>query len=405
VLAELGRLRSGQVWADASASETVRFLDLAYPARDLQPQALLDEIDAWGRSLRDRGDVQTLLYIGFGGSALGPRLLSEVFAEEGGRERIRVEVLDSIDPDTVTGLLQRLDLSTTHFLVCSKSSVTYEAVALYRIFLDALYRQKLDPVDRLTFVVGPTGYLRDEAARLGAQVFPVPLGIGGRWSVLSPVGLTVAAALGRDLGALLEGARVADQAGEEAAQLAVHLAHSGVFVPFIYEDRLVGLGSWLTQLIMESLGKGRAQGRKAVIQSPAVVCARGTADQHSILQDLAEGPGDRLPFFIEVGGDEFSSLKIPVLRGDSAGSPPIPEGTTLGGLRNTFAASTRQCLEDLGGSVGHLVYERVDECSLGASLFFFQMAVAMAAGLLEVNAFDQPGVEAPKKRVRQQFSS
>ncbi len=133
VLAELGRLRSGQVWADAASSERVRFLDLAYPDRDLQPQALLDEIDAWGRSLRDRGDVQTLLYIGFGGSALGPRLLSEVFAEEDGRERIRVEVLDSIDPGTVSGLLQRLDLSTTHILVCSKSSVTYEAVALYRM--------------------------------------------------------------------------------------------------------------------------------------------------------------------------------------------------------------------------------------------------------------------------------
>ena len=155
---------------------------------------------------------------------------------------------------------------------------------------------------------------------------------------------------------------------------------------------------------MESLGKGKRRDGGASVGSPAVLPARGTADQHSVLQDLAEGPIDRLPIFIDVGETGRAPVEIPPLPGTSEGAPPLPAGVTLEQLREAFERATRESLQAEGRDVLRLHLERIDGGSVGAMLVLFEMAVAMAAGILDVNAFDQPGVEAPKRAVRSFFS-
>jgi glucose-6-phosphate isomerase len=360
------------------------------------------------------GDVVVL---GIGGSALGPIALRTALrppqwnllddAARGGQPRLHV--LDNVDPANISALLARLDLRRSLFVVISKSGGTAETMAQYLVIrarLDAALGQA-GAREHLVFVTDPQkGALRAIARAEGIVALEIPANVGGRFSVLTPVGVLPAALMGIDTGALLAGAadmRERCASNELAKNIAgtwaalqyladtQHGRHVQVLMP--YSDALRDMAAWYVQLWAESLGKHRTKDDAGV--GPTPLGALGATDQHSQVQLFMEGPGDKTVTFIGVTEGE-ADVEIPRLHGD------IPElaylgGHRLGELLDIERRATAGALARRGRPNMTLTLDRVDPFHLGALFMFLELATAYAGRLYGVNAFDQPGVELGKQ--------
>ena len=369
------------------------------------------------------GKHDCLLVIGIGGSALGTIALrtallpfhwNELSSAER-QHRPRLYVLDNIDPDETAALLERLDLKRTLVNVISKSGGTAESMAGYLVV-----RERLEATvgaaalkDHLVFTTDPVkGALRAIGEPLGVPLFDLPSGVGGRFSVLSAVGLLPAALTGMDVQALLAGAR--DMAETVAAAKAwdnpacsfagVQYLEDTVFgrrvsVMMPYSARLRDVSDWYRQLWAESLGKATDRQGRLVQVGPLPVRALGATDQHSQLQLYAEGPDDKVITFLGVG--EFAdTVTIPSPCADTCPAEAALGylgGHTLADLMWAEQKATAWALAQKGRPSLTITLPRVDAFSVGALLYLFEMATAVAGELYDVDAFDQPGVELSKK--------
>jgi glucose-6-phosphate isomerase len=401
-----------QAIADQHAAGTLGFLDL--PDDRALHQQTLDYV----AGLRARGSYPTdIVVLGIGGSALGPialrtalraphwNLLSD--AERQGNPRMHV--LDNVDPANISALLARLDLAKTIFVVTSKSGGTAETMAQYLIIRGRLASALGDEQakSRLVFVTDPEkGALRAIAKSDGVAALDIPSNVGGRFSVLTPVGVLPAALVGIDTGELLAGAadmRTRCASGDVAKNIAGtyaalqyladsrHGRHIHVLMP--YSDALRDMADWFVQLWAESLGKHRTAGDAGV--GPTPLGALGATDQHSKVQLFMEGPGDKTVTFVGVDAGAVD-VEIPRLHSN------IPELAYLGGhhlseLLDIERRATAGALARRGRPNMTLTLERVDAWHVGGLLMFLEMATAYAGHLYGVNAFDQPGVELGKQ--------
>jgi len=398
--------------ADEHASGTLGFLDLP-DDRALHQQTL----DYVARVKVRAGELTDVVVLGIGGSALGPIALRTSLrapqwnllddAARGGEPRLHV--LDNVDPANISALLGRLDLRRSLFVVISKSGGTAETMAQYLVV-----RARLNEVlgeagarDRLVFVTDPQkGALRTIARNEKIAALEIPANVGGRFSVLTPVGILPAALIGIDTAGLLAGAadmrtRCASKvlgsniAGTWAAlQYLADTSHGRpIQVLMPYSDALRDMADWFVQLWAESLGKHRVAGDAGF--GPTPLGALGATDQHSKVQLFMEGPGDKTVTFIgvEEGGVDVT---IPRLHAD------VPElaylgGHQLGELLDIERRATAGALARRGRPNMTLTLERVDPFHVGALFMFLELATAYAGRLYGVNAFDQPGVELGKQ--------
>jgi glucose-6-phosphate isomerase len=365
--------------------------------------------EALANDLRNR--FTTLVVLGIGGSALGTRAALEAVPPDlRGAGARRVEVLDNIDPSTLCQVLDSVDLENTAFNVISKSGETAETMAqfmfarerLRAVLGDAGYRHRVvcttDPA---------SGILRKIAVDEELATLPVPPGVGGRFSVLSPVGLLPIAFAGLDIRALCGGACAMDLRTKspdlEANPAAFHAAllyaamargaHIHVLMP--YSDRLVRLAEWYGQLWAESLGKRVALDGRIVETGHTPVRALGATDQHSQVQLYVEGPRDKVVTFIRVE-EHAADVGIP------AGFTDVETlaclgGHTFGDLLNMEQTATELALADAGRMTTTLTLERVDEAAVGELFHFFEVQTLVMGGLLGVDPLNQPGVEAGKR--------
>ena len=372
--------------------------------------------EAWGLpgvvrravALRQLGDC--LLVLGIGGSALGARALRDAFsareapARTGEGPPARVEVLDTLDPASVRLMLARLDPSRTVVAAISKSGGTLETVSLTKVVQQWLAAARPDDwTERFTFVTDPEhGAFRALAGPVGVATLSVPSDVGGRFSVLTAVGMLPAAFLGLDTSALLAGARSAGGIEDPQGDLAwtyacLHdawwQAGGRVSALMSYHEGLASFGAWYQQLWAESLGKRRSDG---VELGWTPLSLRGPADQHSLLQLFQQGPPDKLLTSLRVR-ERSDELRIPAGPSALSGLSPDLNNLSLGEILRAEEAGTVAALVEDGRPVVDLSVERLDETSLGALFGFFMRAVAYAGLLWEVDPFDQPGVEAGKR--------
>ncbi len=366
---------------------------------------------------------ENVVVLGIGGSALGAislrsALLGPWWNEMSSEEREfypKLYILDNIDPDTIGPFLRRLDLNSTLFNVVSKSGGTAETAAQFLIVRSMLEAELGDGYRRhLVFTTDSEhGVLRSIAREEGIAALPVPENVGGRFSVLSAVGLLPAALVGIDIAQLLAGARSMRERcdaqmldGNPAALLAsaLYLADANlgarIHVMMPYSDRLRDVAFWFRQLWAESLGKGSGEGEPAV--GPTPVAALGATDQHSQLQLYAQGPFDKLIVFLTVQQSE-EDLEIPAAPGDHDALAYLP-GHTLGELLRTEAEATQEAL-----SHGHrpslaIDFPKMGAHELGEFFMLCQIATVYAGALYGVNPLDQPGVELSKRLVREKLS-
>jgi|TARA_B100000959_G_C14991691_1_gene628225 glucose-6-phosphate isomerase len=345
---------------------------------------------------------KNLLVLGIGGSALGTRALHSALCCE---ESPAFFVLDNIDPATFQNTIKQIqandpNLSDTVVAVISKSGETPEISALYMATHSAI------PNATYVAITGESGTLRQYANTHGWDYLPVPEGVGGRFSVLSPVGLFPAAMCGIDIKELLHGAEIMDDKCRQlqdnpAAKLAdglVSAINEGftTHVMMPYCDRLIQFAHWYVQLWAESLGKIDAQGKRV---GPTPIAAIGATDQHSMLQLWREGPTDKIIGFLTV-----QQLPVIPLGNNSLGaSQAWLCGETLGSLLSAEQIATERAVQDAGQGTWSLSLPSLTPFHIGQFIALWQDTVAIAGRLLQVNPYDQPGVEYGKKLTRNAF--
>ena len=384
------------------------WMDLPYNQGDI-----LSEIEATAAQVRDQ--FEAFVVLGIGGSALGPAAVqqalnhlhyNELPAEKRGAPRLYIE--DNIDPERMAALLDVIDLKKTCFNVITKSGGTAETMSQYLIISTALQKACGDDWKRHIIITTSQnkGFLIKIAKREGFKTFYIPDGVGGRFSELCPVGLIAAAVCNIDIRALVAGAREMDErcksddAMQNPALLDAGLmvlamqkgANMSVMMP--YADSLKLMADWYAQLWAESLGKNVTRRGLAVNVGQTPVKTLGVTDQHSQLQLYTEGPYDKMITFLKVGAFRAETL-IP------AGCPEIPDVAFLGGkshnqLIEAERTGTEYALYKSGRMSETIELPQVNANTIGQLLYFFEMVTAYTGELLDIDAFNQPGVEESK---------
>ncbi|MFQ5959213.1 MAG: glucose-6-phosphate isomerase [Alphaproteobacteria bacterium] len=355
------------------------------------------------------GRFDDVVVLGTGGSSLGGRTLAALADAGYSRPRgtPRLHFIDNVDPHTVAGLLAHLDLKGTGFVVITKSGTTAETLAQFLVSLDALRSVVGEDTlgKHVTLITQPgASPLRRLGARYGLDVLDHDPGVGGRFSVLSLVGLLPAMVAGLDAEAVREGASavldatlIAEAPDESepavGAAIAVGLLRerniaTTVMMPYV--DRLAPFALWYRQLWAESLGKDGA--------GTTPVRALGATDQHSQLQLYLAGPRDKMFTLItlDVAG---AGARVPADLADDAALAYL-RGHTIGDLMDAEQRATADTLARNGRPVRTFELARLDERSIGALFMHFMLETIIAARLFGVNPFDQPAVEEGKALAR-----
>jgi len=349
----------------------------------------------------------TMVVLGIGGSALGNKALYSALKTECQLPR-RVLVYDNVDPVLLTEILDQIDLEHTIFNVITKSGTTAETMAGYMILAELV--QKRFPDDYTKRIIITTdrekGFLRQVIRKQGYPSFVVPDNVGGRFSVLTDVGLVSSAFAGLDISKLLEGAGAMRDRCESSDIYSnpaylnglLHYLYmregKNISVMMPYSNSLYDMADWYRQLWAESLGKRRDTRGREVYVGQTPVKALGTTDQHSQVQLYAEGPLDKVFTFLKV--DEFKhDFVIPNLH------PDREEVSYLGGRRlsellNAEAHATAVALSSAGRPNATISFPALDEYHLGEFIMMYEIQTVFAGKLLHINPLDQPGVEAGK---------
>ena len=363
-----------------------------------------------------QGRFENILVLGIGGSALGGQAVTEALLKpfwnlltpEQRDGLPRIFFLDNIDPDTISGLLNVIDLKKTLVNVITKSGSTAETMSQFMIVKNIL-EQELGADYRKNIVATTdkkTGILRQIAEQEGYKTFVVPDDVGGRFSVFSAVGLLPFALVGIDIDEIVNGIKDMDLALKNtdineniAAQNAlIHYLmdtkkgkNLSVMMP--YSSRLKYVSDWYVQLWAESLGKNQDNNGNDVNVGPTPIKALGATDQHSQIQLYNEGPNNKIINFIRVA--EFdNTLEIPNIF-EYTGIGYLG-GKTINQLINAEADSTRVALSDYCRPTVTITLPKVNGYYIGQLLYMFEVQTAIAGELYNINTFNQPGVEQAK---------
>jgi len=379
-------------------------------------EELVKEINEYAASVK--GKFDNLVVMGIGGSALGAIAVSEallkpywnLLSKEARNNFPRIFVLDNVDPDQINGLLDSIDIKKTLINVITKSGNTAETMSQFMIAkerlekaLGANYKQNI-----VTTTDKEKGILRKIATDEDFKSFIVPDDVGGRFSVFSSVGLLPFALVGINIAELLRGVRELDKQLSNT-DINSNVAAQGALVQYLmdkkgknlsvmmpYSSRLRFVSDWYVQLWAESLGKEKDVNGNVVHTGPTPVKALGATDQHSQIQLYNEGPNDKVITFIRVKKFD-TELKIPNVYTDT--DLAYLGGKTINDLINAEADATKAALVDYKRPTVTISIDKVDEYNLAQLLYMLEIQTAIAGGLYNINAFNQPGVEQAKNYI------
>lgn len=340
-----------------------------------------------------------LMVLGIGGSSLGGKAIISSLASK--ESSFKVLFVDNIDPDYFMEAIKSIDLEKTAFNVISKSGSTAETMSQFLVIFDMLTKKlgKEEAIKRVIFTTDPEkGALRPLCKEFGFRGLDIPSNVGGRFSVLTEVGLLPAKCAGINIEEMLSGANEVAEAGlkfdTENPVLKYSLIkylyylkglNNSVMMP--YSTKLYEFSNWYVQLWAESLGK------MGLGQTP--IPAVGATDQHSQLQLFMAGPKNKFITFIGIENNKHQ-ITIPKFLKELEAFTYL-SGHTINELIRAEMLSTEKALFENNVPSVRIELEKLDSYNLGALFMFFEMAVAYTGELLAIDAFDQPGVELSKK--------
>ena len=387
----------------------------ALPFMDLPFQP--DEVRKYQALAYKYKKFENFVVLGIGGSALGTKAvfsalkpLNHNALSTAKRGAPRLYVADNIDPEGFFALLDSLDIRKTAFNVISKSGATAETMSQFLIVYDRLRHDlgKTALKDHLLITTDPEGgVLRKIVDSQDLPSLPVPAGVGGRFSVMTAVGLAPLAVAGVNIADLLAGAGLCqnEALGEVMASKAALFAglnwyltakkKRGSLVMMPYADSLGQVADWFGQLWNESLGKGRLLSGKAASTGQTAIKALGATDQHSQLQLYMEGPKDKTICFLRA--ENFrQNLTIPKIFEERPELAYLG-GHSLGELLNYEQRGTARALTENGRPNLTLSMPQVGPASLGYLMHMLEVATVISGALYKIDPLDQPGVELGKK--------
>lgn len=356
----------------------------------------------------------TCLVLGIGGSDLGARAAYQALAHTAKHGMKLVFAGGNTDPDELEEILAGLDWSKTLINIISKSGETIEPMSAFLVARENLVKI-VGRKEAAKHIVATTdskeGSLRKLAEKEGYDTLPIPKNIGGRFSVLTPVGLFPLACAGIDIRMILSGAGqvksgfLKNKATKDSACLFALLHVLGdserrqnIHVLMPYSSRLHEFGLWYRQIWAESLGKKYGLDGDVVHVGPTPIAALGATDQHSQVQLYMEGPNNKLVTFIEVAKFD-SKLKVPQ-DAKTIGDLKFLAGLDFGRIIRAELKGTADALTANKRPNGRLVIADISPKTIGALFMFFEIATGMAGRLYGINAYDQPGVEEGKAATR-----
>ncbi len=363
----------------------------------------LQRVKEAAMTIKSRG-IRTVLWVGIGGSGLGPKVIQEVFE---GPETVEFLVIDTIDPAALEQILGMIEWKTTLLVIASKSGDTLEPMSVFFLLWEHLRGQKkLIPQEHVLAITDPEkGTLRDLCIREDIPMLPLPPAVGGRYSIFTPIGLLPIALLGADLNAFARGAKEMDTLCQStslqenpAALLAATQylldTHRGYPIRVImpYGVRLQSLARWNQQLIAESLGKTETQ-------NPIPSAAIGTQDQHSLLQQWMAGPRKSWHLFIR----ELEKPRVQVPEEVEDDWKHIA-GKTFGQLLDACYEGTSRALTSAKRPHATITLSRLDAGHLGQLFFLLLTEVVLLGKLYRIDAYGQPAVEVGKQITKQILS-
>ncbi len=352
-------------------------------------------------------DFDNIVVLGIGGSALGNKALYSALKVEKSLNK-KLYVADNVDPTLVYDILSQIELKRTLFNVVTKSGTTAETMSVFLIILQIL--KEAFPNDYKKHIVITTdkekGFLRQVIRQEGYFDFEVPDNVGGRFSVLTDVGLVSSAFLGIDIDELLKGAGLmrdlcaSPDINKNPAYL-MGLAHylymtegKNISVMMPYANALYDMADWYRQLWAESLGKKYNLNQEEVYVGQTPVKALGTTDQHSQVQLYREGPNDKVTTFLTV--DSFKhDYNIPKIYPERDEVNYLG-GQTLSKLLNTERLATEIALAKSDRPNCNIIFPKINEKNLGEFIMLYEIMTVFTGALLEINPLDQPGVEEGK---------
>lgn len=372
------------------------------------PQLAVNDTD-W-RALDDRlkqcRPTKRIIVIGIGGSSLGTQVIYEALR---GQNTAHMTFLESPDPDVWNHLrgLSGPEWKDKHIVIVSKSGNTLETLSwVERISANEPSWLKSS---QCTVIASPgEGALQKWAAKENLPMLWIPKNVGGRFSVLTAAGMFPAGLMGLKLTEFRAGAAWALKNRDLATQLSAEILSSwerGEWITqmWTYSESARVLGEWWQQLWGESLGKKLGRSGATAPRASTPMACRGPRDQHSLVQQLIESVKDKYIFIsrvraVENSSDSFKATLFPEM-------PFYERQVTLGKVLSAEAEAFEKSLVESGISNSTMYLEGLNERTLGAVFMLWQMVIAQLGEYMDVDAFDQPGVELGKVYAHKILSS
>lgn len=361
------------------------------------PEQNIDEIMKYVKGFDEK--IENIVVLGIGGSSLGARAVYE-FLKPVKKPQRKLYFFESTDPLNIMDILSNIDLMKSHFLVISKSGTTVETISIFKY----LYAEQPDAT-YYTFITDQGSALDSFAKKIDSKIFYLPDNVGGRFSVLSVVGLLPLALCGINIQQLLGGANAVKESFFNDGYLKESLLNKAIFYSkyhttyninclFAYSETLRYFSEWYVQLWGESLGKKQRHSSFHVGVTPIGLI--GPKDQHSFLQLIVEGTRDKSITFIKIE-DFKNELRVPNISLPHLEALDILNETTFHDLITMQSDSVIEALQAQGDiPLDEIIIQSVDEESMGELIYYFEILTSLVGELIDVNTYNQPGVESGK---------
>lgn len=387
-------------------SGRVGYYDLPESEMLTRIEVFMDEYDF------ETSGIKNVVVIGIGGSSLGTRAVDELLAHTPERNGRRLFFMENVDPVEVQKTLAQIDFEESFFIAISKSGSTIETTSHLKLVIDhfdaPLESEKFR--NHFAFVTDAGSPLDRLGEEISVPVFHIPDNVGGRFSVLSAVGLLPLTLLGYDTRALLAGAKMLkdsffdrqeDMLVEKAYYYASHAKTFPINVLFSYGTPFRAFNAWYVQLWGESLGKVDVSGNHVGMTPVGLI---GSIDQHSFLQLLIEGPRDKTVTMIKVADFEvpiaIPDISLPHLEGTD-----YVNGAEFNTLLNAQCDATMESIMQQGISVDRIEIGKLDTYNVGYMLIYYELLTSLCGHFLGIDTYNQPGVELGKRILKEKFAN